>query len=64
MAKGRELSESERVAIKHLSLTWLLYVEIGRHIGYSKSATFKGFEKFELAGSVEKRRRCGHLKNW
>ena len=54
MAKACELPESERVAIKLSSLTKLSFVEIGRQIGYSKSATFKVFKKFELASSVEK----------
>ena len=54
MAKACELAERKQVAIKHLSLTRFSYVEIGRQIGYGKSATFKGVKKFELASSVEK----------
>ena len=54
MAKACELSESERVAIKHLSLTRLSYVEIRRQIGYSKSTTFKVLKKFQLGSSIEK----------
>ena len=67
MAKAYELSESGRVAIKHLSLltrllTRLSYVEIGWQIGYSISTTFKVFKTLELASSVEKWRKCGYPK--
>ena len=64
MAKVHELSESERLAIKNLCLIRHSYTEIGRKIGFSESAIFRVFKKFELAGSVEKRRRCGHPKYW
>ena len=38
--------------------------KIGRQIGCNKSVSFKVSEQFELVGSVEKRQRCGHPKNW
>ena len=53
MVNVRQLSESEQVAMKHLSRTRLSYAEIGRQT--SRSVTFKFFKKFELAGSVEER---------
>ena len=59
----RELSETERLAIKHLLLTRLSCAVIGNEIGCSMSAAFKVLQKFELAGSMEKRRRCGRPKN-
>ena len=40
MAKVRESSESGLVAMNYLSLSKPSYVEIGRQIGCSKSATF------------------------
>ena len=64
MAKAYELSESKRVAIKHLCLTRLSYAGFGRQIGCNKFVKFKVLEIFELASSVEKRRKCGHPKNW
>ena len=54
MAKACELSESERVAIKQLSLTRFSYVEIRRQIGYTKATTFKVYKKFKLGSSIEK----------
>ena len=62
MVKACELSESEQVSIKHFRPTSLSYAEIGRQIGCNKSVTFKVLKKLELAGSVEKRRKCGRPK--
>ena len=64
MVKIRELSESERVAIKHLRFAGLSYAAIGRQIGCSKSAAFKVFKKFKNTGSVEKKKRCGRPKKF
>ena len=41
MVKVRQLSESEQVATEHLWLTGISYTQIGKQIGYSKSAAFK-----------------------
>ena len=64
MVKIRELSESERVAIKHLRFAGLSYAAIGRQIGCSKSAAFKVFKKLKRTGSVEKKKRCGRPKKF
>ncbi len=57
MLKLRELTECERMAVKHLRLLELSFAEIGKQIGSSKSTAFNVFKKFETTGSTEKRKK-------
>ncbi len=44
MVKLRELTECERLAVKHLRLSGLSFAEIGKQIGCSKSTAFNVYK--------------------
>ena len=59
MAKIRELSFEQRVAVKYLRESGLSYREIGRQIGCHHSTALRIHKRFALTGSVAKQDRPG-----
>ena len=64
MVKTRELTESERVAIKYLREAGHSFSEIVKQVGCSKSRAFKVYKRIQKTGSIEKQPRSGRPRKF